>query len=167
MILYITGTHGDEDGDSGLSDPEMLHHNFYLEDCEKVGVEPGPDPGDLEILMWILFFVIISIFLSSSFKTNYFALTLLIGICVPALYLQCGCVLGLISPMWTSHITNDRWHFTHPATRLDPPPPGSLYSKPELTKMDIRLANIAFYHNNRQEIIKHINDVSKSKDVSS
>ena len=74
----------------------MLYHSFYLEDCRKVGVLPGPDPRDLEILMWILFFVIISIFIFLSFFFNTFtyAFTLLIGICVPALYLQFG------SPIW-------------------------------------------------------------------
>ena len=47
-ILYITGTHGNQAGVSGLSHPAMLDHRFYLEDCMKVGVVPGPLPEDLQ-----------------------------------------------------------------------------------------------------------------------
>ena len=47
-ILYITGTHGNTAGVSGLTYPEMLDHSLYLEDCRKVGVLPGPGPEDLQ-----------------------------------------------------------------------------------------------------------------------
>ena len=80
----------------------MLDHNFYLEDCRKVGVQPGPDLGDLQEkpssdrvlsdFIWNLFIVFnfyIYIFLSFFFNI-YLAFTRLIGICVPALLLRFG-----------------------------------------------------------------------------
>ena len=47
-ILIMSGTHGDlpesetQSGVSGLTDKNMLVHHFYKEDCELVGIEPGP-----------------------------------------------------------------------------------------------------------------------------
>ena len=47
-ILIMSGTHGDlpesetQSGVSGLTDKNMLVHEFYKEDCELVGIEPGP-----------------------------------------------------------------------------------------------------------------------------
>ena len=35
----------------------------------------------------------------------------------------------------------------------------ALYSDPELQKLDIRLANVAYYHAHRQKLIKDITDV--------
>ena len=42
-ILIITGTHGFDDGDSGLKWKVHLEHSFYKEDCHTVGVLPGPE----------------------------------------------------------------------------------------------------------------------------
>ena len=47
-ILILSGTHGDlpesvtQSGVSGLTDKNQLVHEFYMEDCELVGIEPGP-----------------------------------------------------------------------------------------------------------------------------
>ena len=39
----MTGTHGDPDSkESGLTEIDLLVHDFYVEDCERVGVENGP-----------------------------------------------------------------------------------------------------------------------------
>ena len=44
----MSGTHGDlpesetQSGVSGLTDKNQLVHEFYKEDCELVGIEPGP-----------------------------------------------------------------------------------------------------------------------------
>ena len=151
---------------SGLSDTAMLDHSFYLEDCRKVGVLPGPDPGDLQEKQrnTVLFVFIISIFsiLLSAFNIY---LTLLIGISVLAFKgLQLGSArryFYISKNMNYSLLTASCWDIRNPANRLDPPPPGSLYSETELNKMDIRLANIAYYHANSQKLIKDIVDVSK------
>ena len=45
----MSGTHGDlpesetQSGVSGLTDKNMLVHHFYKEDCELVGIKPGPN----------------------------------------------------------------------------------------------------------------------------
>ena len=47
-ILIMSGTHGDlpesetQSGVSGLTDKNRLDHYFYEEDCELVGIKPGP-----------------------------------------------------------------------------------------------------------------------------
>ena len=47
-ILIMSGTHGDlpesetQSGVSGLTDKNQLVHEFYKEDCELVGIKPGP-----------------------------------------------------------------------------------------------------------------------------
>ena len=40
-ILIITGTHGADTGESGLTDIDSLDQTFYKEDCKSVGVQPG------------------------------------------------------------------------------------------------------------------------------
>ena len=94
-ILYITGTHGNKTGVSGLTHSGMLEPKFYEEDCWKVGVELG----------------------SGSIRK--------------------------------------------PAKRLESLPAGSLYSDPELRKMDIRLANMADYCGQGQKLIEDIKQVIK------
>ena len=43
-VLVLTGTHGDPNSrESGLTDIDLLVHDFYSEDCRRVGVEAGPD----------------------------------------------------------------------------------------------------------------------------
>ena len=37
----VTGTHGDESGQSGLTDSNLLDHVSYKEDCKRVGVKAG------------------------------------------------------------------------------------------------------------------------------
>ena len=45
----MSGTHGDppqsetQSGVSGLTDKNLLVHHFYKEDCELVGIVPGPN----------------------------------------------------------------------------------------------------------------------------
>ena len=41
-MLVVTGTHGTKSGVSGLTDSNLLVHEFYQEDCRSVGVEAGP-----------------------------------------------------------------------------------------------------------------------------
>ena len=54
-ILIMSGTHGDlpksetQSGVSGLTDKNQLVHDFYKEDCELVGIEPGPRRNYLPI----------------------------------------------------------------------------------------------------------------------
>ena len=54
-ILIMSGTHGDlpksetQSGVSGLTDKNQLVHEFYKEDCELVGIEPGPRRNYLPI----------------------------------------------------------------------------------------------------------------------
>ena len=56
-ILIMSGTHGDlpesetQSGVSGLTDKNQLVHHFYKEDCELVGIKPGPSrwPDNLPI----------------------------------------------------------------------------------------------------------------------
>ena len=51
----MSGTHGDlpesetQSGVSGLTDKNLLVHEFYIEDCELVGIEPGPRRNHLPI----------------------------------------------------------------------------------------------------------------------
>ena len=43
-ILWMTGTHGSEDGRSALTDIKMIDndgHGFYQEDCWKFGIKAG------------------------------------------------------------------------------------------------------------------------------
>ena len=59
-ILVVSGTHGDppktetQSGVSGLTDKTKLDHAFYFEDCQLVGVVPGPSrhPSRLPIETW-------------------------------------------------------------------------------------------------------------------
>jgi len=54
-VLIMSGTHGDlpesetQSGVSGLTDKTLLVHEFYIEDCELVGIEPGPSRNYLPI----------------------------------------------------------------------------------------------------------------------
>ena len=41
-ILWMTGTHGSEDGRSALTDIDLTEHTFYEEDCSGFGIEWGP-----------------------------------------------------------------------------------------------------------------------------
>ena len=41
-ILWMTGTHGSEDGRSALTDIDLTNHGFYQEDCRAFGIESGP-----------------------------------------------------------------------------------------------------------------------------
>ena len=51
----MSGTHGDppksgsQSGLSGLTERSLLHHHFYKEDCELVGIVPGPNRNYLPI----------------------------------------------------------------------------------------------------------------------
>ena len=41
-VLWMTGTHGSEDGRSALTDIDMIEHAFYEEDCSAFGIKAGP-----------------------------------------------------------------------------------------------------------------------------
>ena len=41
-ILWMTGTHGSEDGKTVLTNIDMTDHCFYQEDCSAFGIEAGP-----------------------------------------------------------------------------------------------------------------------------
>ena len=41
-ILWMTGTHGSEDGRSALTDIDLSAHDFYREDCLMFGIKEGP-----------------------------------------------------------------------------------------------------------------------------
>ena len=57
-MLIFSGTHGDppitktKSGASGLTDRSQLHHIFYKEDCQLVGVERGPGRSQLPLRSW-------------------------------------------------------------------------------------------------------------------
>ena len=38
----MSGSHGTDDGSSGLTDKNLIHYVFYKEDCELLGIKPGP-----------------------------------------------------------------------------------------------------------------------------
>ena len=54
----MSGTHGDppetetQSGVSGLTDENKLFHYFYKEDCQLVGIVPGPNRVHLPIMTW-------------------------------------------------------------------------------------------------------------------
>ena len=54
-------------------------------------------------------------------------------------------------------LTIDRSDIT--ATRMESPLSDSFYSDPEMKKMDIRLANLAYYHGLEQKLIDDIKQV--------
>ena len=44
-MLVVTGTSAEDNGlKSGLTEPDQLNHQFYRQDCQTVGVKPGPNP---------------------------------------------------------------------------------------------------------------------------
>ena len=47
-----------------------------------------------------------------------------------------------------------------PAMRVEPPPPGSLYADDKMKKIDFRLANMNYYHQQEQKLIDDINEAS-------
>ena len=54
----MSGTHGDppetetQSGVSGLTDENKLFHYFYKEDCQLVGIVPGPNRVYLPVRTW-------------------------------------------------------------------------------------------------------------------
>ena len=57
-VLIMSGTHGNpprtktHSGASGLTDRSSLHHLFYKEDCQLVGVVRGPARSQLPLSSW-------------------------------------------------------------------------------------------------------------------
>ena len=45
-VLWMTGTHGSEDGRSALTDANETDHSFYQEDCSAFGIRAGPRRGN-------------------------------------------------------------------------------------------------------------------------
>ena len=50
-------------------------------------------------------------------------------------------------------------NITKPAEVLEPPPPGSFYADEELKKMDIRVANMAYYYGHTEKLLDDIAEV--------
>ena len=48
---------------------------------------------------------------------------------------------------------------TKPAEVMEPPPPGRFYADEELKKMDIRVANMAYYFGYEQKLLDDISEV--------
>ena len=48
---------------------------------------------------------------------------------------------------------------TRPAEKLDPLPPGCFYQDDDLKRMDIRVANMAYYHGHCQKLLDDITQV--------
>ena len=38
----MSGSHGTDDGRSGLTDKDQIDYRFYKEDCDLLGIKPGP-----------------------------------------------------------------------------------------------------------------------------
>ena len=38
----MSGSHGTEDGSSGLTDKDQIDYEFYRQDCKLLGIKPGP-----------------------------------------------------------------------------------------------------------------------------
>ena len=55
-ILILSGSHGSEDGVSGLTDKDDRNVNegyaFYKQDCELLGIIPGPHKRRLPLKNW-------------------------------------------------------------------------------------------------------------------
>ena len=97
---------------SGLTNKNNLFHPFYYEDCQLVGVVPGPRRVELPIGAWD----------------------------------------------W------DRVpDITKPAEVVESPPPGSFYADEELKKMDIRVANMAYYYGYTDKLLDDIAEVQHLK----
>ena len=111
-MLVVTGSEEVPAGQlrTGLTDKEclhLLHHNFYSDDCKKIGVKNGPNRRRLPVDPSVL------------------------GTKVPDI--------------------------TKPAEKLDPLPADSFYNNEEMNQMDIRVANMAYYHSHTQKLIDDIN----------
>ena len=48
----MSGSHGTEDGNSGLTDKNLIHYVFYKEDCELLGIKAGPERRRLPLTDW-------------------------------------------------------------------------------------------------------------------
>ena len=49
---------------------------------------------------------------------------------------------------------------SQPAQKIDPPPPASFYDDEELKGMDVRLANMSYYHGHQQKLEEDIKEVN-------
>ena len=52
------------------------------------------------------------------------------------------------------------------ARRMEPPPRDSFYEDQDIKRMDIRLANMTYYHNNQDIFIDHIKEETIEKLIS-
>ena len=48
----------------------------------------------------------------------------------------------------------------NPAEKIEPPPPGSFYADEDLSQMDFRMANMAYYHGHEKKLIDDIKEVN-------
>ena len=51
-VLILSGSHGSEDGISGISDKDKLEYEFYRDDCELLGIKSGPHKRRLPLTNW-------------------------------------------------------------------------------------------------------------------
>ena len=107
-ILILSGSHGSEDGISGLTDKDERNvdqgYGFYREDCELLGIKPGPHKRSqrLPLRDW-----------------------------------------------------NGIPDITKPAERM------SFVREEVFMGMDIRIANICYYHDQEDKLIQDMKEVSK------
>ena len=142
---------------SGLTEKYRLEHGYghYCEDCKKVGVKYGPSNTRLPIESdeWETEVSYItkpdSSFYSdemelreANFAYNY------------ATLLDSAQKLSNDNKQKRVEKAPD---ITKPAEKLDPPPAGSFYSDMNMKEMDIRVANLAYYHGHTQKLIDDIN----------
>ena len=91
---------------------DRLDHFYYVEDCQMVGVERGPDRRKGRV--------------------------------------------PIDSSEWNTRVPM----MTKPAEKLDPLPPGCFYRDDVLKTMDIRVANMAYYHGHSQKLLDDITELN-------
>ena len=117
-ILIMSGTHGDlpesetQSGVSGLTDKNQLVHEFYKEDCELVGIEPGPRRHNLPI-DWEI----------------------------------------------ERETLREKADITRKPEKMDNPRDDSFAKDELVNKMDVRVANMAYYFGHTQKLLDDISKV--------
>ena len=156
-MLVITGS-----GDvlatrlgSGLTEKSRLEHVYYSKDCKKVGVEHGPSRLPIKSNEWETKVPEITK-PDSSFYNDKMELR------KANLAYDCGHTQKIIDNI-RQEIDRKVPDITKPAEKLDPLPADSLYSDEDMKEMDIRVANMAYYHGHTQKLIDDINQETVAK----
>ena len=116
----MSGTHGDlpesetQSGVSGLTDKNRLVHHFYKEDCELVGIKPGPNR-----------------------------------------------ILKNLPIDWEreKETLREKADITRKPERMENPSDDSFAKDELLCKMDVRVANMAYYYGHTQKLLDDIAEV--------